>query len=228
MRVLALDYGSARCGCAVSDPTGTLATPIEHIERPGTRKGLVRVADLAREREVERIVVGLPLGLSGADTDQTRETRAWADKLRERVRPIPVELYDERFTTAIAAKSGDTRTSEDSRAAAVLLEDWLALHGGGQLWRRCSGARRAARPSRPGRAARPSARRRAWSASAAAPSARAGRCPSPRRRPTARATCTSRTCGRPRRGWSLSPSPRSRSRSPTSRTRRPSRSPTSP
>src|SRR3954470_8746841 len=131
MRVLALDYGSARCGCAVSDPTGTLATPIEHIERPGTRKGLVRVADLAREREVGRIVVGLPLGLSGHDTDQTRETRAWADQLRERVKPIPVELFDERFTTAIAAKSGPathTRTSEDSRAAAVLLEDWLALH----------------------------------------------------------------------------------------------------
>jgi putative Holliday junction resolvase len=130
-RVLALDYGSARCGCALSDPTGTLATPIEHIERPGTRKGLVRVADLARERGVGRIVVGLPLGLSGDDTDQTRETRAWADRLRERVRPIPVELFDERFTTAIAAKSGSpaqTRTSEDSRAAAVLLEDWLALH----------------------------------------------------------------------------------------------------
>jgi putative Holliday junction resolvase len=128
MRVLALDYGSARCGCALSDPTGTLATPIDHIERPGTRKGLVRVADLARAREVQRIVVGLPLGLSGHDTDQTRETREWADKLRDRVAPIPVELYDERFTTAIAARSGDTRTSEDSRAAAVLLEDWLALH----------------------------------------------------------------------------------------------------
>ena len=129
MRVLALDYGSARCGCAVSDPTGTLATPIEHVDRPGTRKGLVRVADLAREREVGRIVVGLPIGLSGHDTDQTRETREWTEKLRERVKPIRVELYDERFTTAIAARSGDTRTSEDSRAAAVLLQDWLARHG---------------------------------------------------------------------------------------------------
>jgi putative Holliday junction resolvase len=129
MRVLALDYGSARCGCAVSDPTGTLATPIEHVDRPGTRKGLVRVADLAREREVGRIVVGLPIGLSGHDTDQTRETREWTERLRERVKPIPVELYDERFTTAIASRSGDTRTSEDSRAAAVLLQDWLARHG---------------------------------------------------------------------------------------------------
>ena len=130
MRVLALDYGSARCGCALSDPTGTLATPIDHIERPGTRRGLARVADLVREREVGRVVVGLPLGLSGDDTDQTRETRAWADRLADRVRPVPVELYDERFTTAIAARSGDTRMSEDSRAAAVLLEDWLARHGG--------------------------------------------------------------------------------------------------
>jgi putative holliday junction resolvase len=130
VRVLALDYGSARCGCALSDPTGTLATPIDHIERPGTRKGLARVADLVREREVGRVVVGLPLGLSGDDTAQTRETREWAAKLAERVRPVPVELYDERFTTAIAAKSGDRRTSEDSRAAAVLLEDWLARHGG--------------------------------------------------------------------------------------------------
>lgn len=130
MRVLALDYGSARCGCALSDPTGTLATPIEHIERPGTRRGLARVADLVREREVGRVVVGLPLGLSGDDTAQTRETRAWADRLADRVRPVPVELYDERFTTSIASRSADARTSEDSRAAAVLLEDWLARHGG--------------------------------------------------------------------------------------------------
>jgi putative Holliday junction resolvase len=128
--VLALDYGSARCGCALSDPSGTLATPIEHIERPGTRRGLARVADLVREREVGRVVVGLPLGLSGHDTDQTREVREWTDRLIDRVRPIPVELYDERFTTAIAARSGDKRTSEDSRAAAVLLEGWLALHAG--------------------------------------------------------------------------------------------------
>jgi putative Holliday junction resolvase len=131
VRVLALDYGSARCGCALSDPTGTLATPIEHIERPGTRRGLARVADLVRERGVGHVVVGLPLGLSGDDTDQTRETRAWADRLAERVRPVPVELYDERFTTAIASQStAHARTSEDSRAAAILLEDWLAQHGG--------------------------------------------------------------------------------------------------
>jgi putative Holliday junction resolvase len=127
VRVLALDYGSARCGCALSDPTGTLATPIEAIERPVTRKGFARVVELVRDREAQRVVVGLPLGLSGADTEQTREARAWADRLAEAV-AVPVELYDERFTTAIAARSTGARTSEDSRAAAVLLEDWLTRH----------------------------------------------------------------------------------------------------
>jgi putative Holliday junction resolvase len=127
VRVLALDYGSARCGCALSDPTGTLATPIDPIERPATRRGFARVTELVRDRGVERVVVGLPLGLSGADTAQTRETRAFADRLAEAV-AVPVEMYDERFTTAIAARSGDPRTSEDSRAAAVLLDDWLVRH----------------------------------------------------------------------------------------------------
>jgi putative holliday junction resolvase len=129
VRVLGLDYGSARCGCALSDPTGTLATPIDPIERPATRRGFARVTELVRERGVERVVVGLPLGLSGADTAQTREARAFADRLAGAV-AVPVEMYDERFTTTIAARSGDPRTSEDSRAAAVLLEDWLARHAG--------------------------------------------------------------------------------------------------
>ena len=80
MRVLALDYGSARCGCALSDPTGTLATPIDAIERPATRKGFARLVDLVRDREVGRVVVGLPLSLSGSDSDQTREARAFASR----------------------------------------------------------------------------------------------------------------------------------------------------
>ncbi|HYV15446.1 MAG TPA: Holliday junction resolvase RuvX [Conexibacter sp.] len=128
MRVLALDYGSARCGCALSDPTGTLATPVAAIERPSSRKGMARIASLVREREVSAVVVGLPLGLSGEDTEQTRETRAFALRLGAAV-DVPVSLYDERFTTRIAERTGTHRTSEDSRAAAVLLEDWLARHG---------------------------------------------------------------------------------------------------
>jgi putative Holliday junction resolvase len=124
MRVLALDYGSARCGCAISDPTGVLATPIEPVLAPRSRRGLAQLRSLITELSVERVVVGLPLSLSGADTAQTRETREFA-ALLERQTPTPVELYDERFTTRMAARGGG-QSSEDSRAAAHLLEGWLA------------------------------------------------------------------------------------------------------
>ncbi len=127
MRVLALDYGSARCGCALSDPTGTLATPIEVVARPATKRGLARVATLVSKHDVERVVVGLPLSLSGGDSAQTEEARAFAARLRERLR-VPVELFDERFTTTLAQRSAVAGASaaEDSLAAAHLLEGWLA------------------------------------------------------------------------------------------------------
>jgi len=125
VRVLALDYGSARCGCALSDPTGVLATPIEPVLRPATRRGLARLRALARDSGVERVVVGLPLSLSGEDSAQTAETRAFAAAL-ERELTVPVELYDERFTTRMAARTGGA-ASEDSRAAAHLLEGWLSV-----------------------------------------------------------------------------------------------------
>ncbi len=126
MRVLALDYGSARCGCAISDPTGVLATPLEPVLAPTSRRGLGRLRALVGELEVQRVLVGLPLSLSGADSAQTSETRAFAARLEQRL-PVPVELYDERFTTRLAERTGG-RASEDSRAAAHLLESWLALH----------------------------------------------------------------------------------------------------
>jgi putative holliday junction resolvase len=124
VRVLALDYGRARCGCAVSDPTGVLASPIEAVRAPMTRRGLARLRTLTRELGVQRVVVGLPVGLSGRDTAQTTETRAFAARLQEEL-PVPVELYDERFTTRMAERTGGT-ADEDSRAAAHLLEGWLA------------------------------------------------------------------------------------------------------
>jgi putative Holliday junction resolvase len=128
MRVLALDYGSARCGCALSDPTGTIVTPLDAVERPATRRGLGRLGELVRERDVELVVVGLPLSLRGGDTEQTRETRGFARALAARLgESVPVELYDERFTTRLAQRDeGRPAASEDSRAAAHLLESWLA------------------------------------------------------------------------------------------------------
>jgi len=128
MRVLALDYGSARCGCALSDPTGAIVTPIEPIFRPATRRGLRSLEALIRERDVERVVVGLPLSLSGEDTRQTTEARAFARRLADRLGAgIPVEMHDERFTTLMARRSANGGSAgEDSRAAAHLLEGWLA------------------------------------------------------------------------------------------------------
>lgn len=127
MRVLALDYGSARCGCAVSDPTGLIVTPISAVPRPASRRGFSALAQLVAEREVERVVVGLPLSLRGTDTDQTRETRAFAEELSVRLGDaVPVEMHDERFTTRLAQREhGSPADSEDSRAAAHLLESWL-------------------------------------------------------------------------------------------------------
>jgi putative holliday junction resolvase len=128
MRVLALDYGSARCGCAVSDPTGTVVTPIEAVAAPATRRGLGALERLVREQHVERVVVGLPLSLSGADSAQTREARRFAARLAALVGDaVAVEMHDERFTTRLARSApGPHRASEDSRAAAYLLEGWLA------------------------------------------------------------------------------------------------------
>ena len=130
MRVLALDYGSARCGVAVSDPTGVLATPLEVVPKPAGRAGMGRILALVRELEAERVVVGLPLSLGGGDSEQTCEVRAFAAVLEKRLRGTPVELYDERYTTVLAQRDGGIgcrppRADEDSRAAAHLLSSWL-------------------------------------------------------------------------------------------------------
>jgi putative holliday junction resolvase len=123
-RVLALDHGAARCGCALSDPSGTLARPLPAIERPATRRGLQAIEALVREHAPQRVVVGLPLTLSGDEGPQAREAREFAERLGG-VLTVPVELYDERLTTRQAARSGG-RAEEDSRAAAHLLEAYLA------------------------------------------------------------------------------------------------------
>ena len=123
-RVLALDYGRARAGCALSDPTQSLATPLGVVARPPTRRGLAAIRELVREHDVERVVVGLPLTLSGDEGAQAAETRAFADRLAGTV-PASVVLHDERFTTRQAQRAGGS-AAEDSRAAAHLLESYLA------------------------------------------------------------------------------------------------------
>lgn len=124
MRVLALDHGEARCGTALSDPTGELVTPVGVVAAPDSRRGFGELLDLIREREPQRIVVGLPLTPSGHEGEQAAAARAFAERLAAAV-AIPVELYDERLTTKLADRTGGSAPS-DARAAAHLLESWLA------------------------------------------------------------------------------------------------------
>jgi len=124
LKVLALDYGFARTGVAVSDPTGTVARPLEVIEAADTEAGLARVLELARREEVERILVGLPVTLRGERGGQADATERFVQRLRAAV-DLPVETFDERFTTALA-RTGDARAAEDAVAAAHLLSTYLS------------------------------------------------------------------------------------------------------
>jgi putative holliday junction resolvase len=123
LKVLALDYGSARTGVAVSDPTGTVARPLEVVDGAGTEAGIARVVELARREHVERIVVGLPVTLRGERGAQAEETERFVAQLRAAT-DLPVESFDERFTTVLA-RADVTRAPEDAVAAAHLLTSYL-------------------------------------------------------------------------------------------------------
>ena len=120
---MALDYGSARTGVAVSDPTGTLARPLGVVERASTEAGLAELGGLARDEDVDRVVVGLPLTLRGTHGEQAAETERFVEALRG-VLDVPVELFDERFTTDLAQQTAGT-APEDALAAAHLLSTYL-------------------------------------------------------------------------------------------------------
>ncbi len=121
--MLALDYGTARCGAAISDPTGTLARPLDAVEPPDP----AAIAELAAREEAERVIVGLPTTLGGDEGEQARISREFADQLAELL-DVPVETYDERLTTRMADRSAreGARAHRDSLAAAHLLESYLA------------------------------------------------------------------------------------------------------
>ena len=123
MKVLALDYGRARTGVAVSDPTGQVARPLCVVERAGTKAGVARLVKLVRAEGVELVVVGLPLTLRGEHGEQAQETERFVESLRSAL-DVPVESFDERFTTDLAAQSG-TRAPRDAAAAAHLLSSYL-------------------------------------------------------------------------------------------------------
>lgn len=123
MKILALDFGSARTGVAVSDLTGTLARPVGVVERAATDAGLERLVELIRSEEAERVVVGMPLTLRGEHGEQAQETAEFVEALRRRA-GVPVETFDERFTTDLAEQT-PSAAPLDARAAAHLLSSYL-------------------------------------------------------------------------------------------------------
>jgi putative Holliday junction resolvase len=124
VKVLALDYGRARTGVAVSDPTGTIARPLEVVA--GT--DLARIVQLIDEHGVDRVVVGMPLTLSGGRGEQARETEEFMNALAGAT-SVPVVPFDERFTTNLAQQTGGG-DDEDARAAAHLLSGYLTWSTG--------------------------------------------------------------------------------------------------
>jgi putative Holliday junction resolvase len=126
VKVVAVDYGSTRTGVAVSDPTGTLARPVGVIERAATEAGLERLVELISSEGAERVVVGVPLTLKGERGEQAIETERFVDQLRQAI-DVPVEGFDERFTTDLAEQDpGSRNLPPDARAAAHLLTSYLA------------------------------------------------------------------------------------------------------
>jgi putative Holliday junction resolvase len=128
MRILAIDHGAARAGCAISDVTGTIARPLGVIEPPDPQ----RIAELVAEHDAELVVVGLPVSLGGTEGSQAAQARAFRDELASLL-DVPVDTYDERLTTRMAestARAGATAPA-DSLAAAHLLESYLSRRASG-------------------------------------------------------------------------------------------------
>lgn len=132
---MGIDFGERRIGLALSDPTGTLASPLETVQRRlGKRPPLTRLETIARQNDVDRLVVGLPLDLQGNETDWCADVRAMGDRLAERLE-VPVEYVDERMTSVRAERqirSSDLPKSKreekgriDAGAAALILQAWL-------------------------------------------------------------------------------------------------------
>jgi putative Holliday junction resolvase len=128
VKVLALDFGRARTGVAVSDPTGTIARPLCVVESAATGDGLARLATLIGEEQAERVVVGMPLTLRGERGEQATETERFVEALTD-VISVPVVTYDERFTTDLAEQAASD-APEDARAAAHLLSSYLTWTSG--------------------------------------------------------------------------------------------------
>ena len=132
-RILAVDWGERRIGLALSDALGILATGLPTLEIRGEAEAVARVADTIREVEADSVVVGLPLTLAGRKGDSALAAERFAQLVHEAC-GVPVSLYDERLTSALAqrrihetgARTRGRKGKVDQGAAVALLEGWLA------------------------------------------------------------------------------------------------------
>lgn len=121
MRILGIDYGTRRIGLAVSDESLTLARELEILH---PRKFWERLAGIVKDLEIGKIIVGLPLGVSGNETEKTKEVESFRLKV-ESATKLPVEFIDERFSTAMAKHLPGGNHSVDSLAAQIILQNYL-------------------------------------------------------------------------------------------------------
>lgn len=127
--MLALDYGRAHTGVAISDASGTIARPLDDIDAAASEAGLKALSEIVKAHAVERVIVGMPVSLSGALGAQARETEEFIGRLRQAL-TVPVEALDERFTSTIASQRGrHSQASRHSMAACCLLDDYLGRRG---------------------------------------------------------------------------------------------------
>jgi putative Holliday junction resolvase len=127
MNILGIDYGEARTGLAWASEEVKLALPLEVVPSKDTKKLLGRIAQVVDERQVDLVIVGLPLNLSSQDSLQTGKVRDFVESLRELV-SVSVEVADERFTSQLASRYLEKGQSVDVESARILVEEWLDKH----------------------------------------------------------------------------------------------------
>src|SRR5690349_5350575 len=132
MRVLGIDHGTKRMGIALSDPSGTIAQPLEFIPAEPFAQFLERLKQILREKEVELIIIGIPRNMDGSYGPSAAKVQEFVAVLKENI-AVPIQLWDERLTSAQAnrfllqadVKRKDRKEKVDKAAAAILLQSYL-------------------------------------------------------------------------------------------------------
>lgn len=122
MKVLGIDYGTKRIGIAISDETKLLARELDILF---PREFWDQIQSMVEENDVDTIVVGLPIGVSGNDTQKTEEVRHFVDEIQKKIPQVEVHTMDERFSTSMAQKLPGGGSNVDSLAAQIILQNYL-------------------------------------------------------------------------------------------------------